>query len=59
MANDDRLDRIDPTWPAWSEEDHPVSELTSSVQGASSPFGEIEFPLDDVPYMHPQTKRNR
>lgn len=53
-----RSDRIDPAWPATSEQDHPVAELASSLQGASSPFGEVEFPLETVPYVHPQTRRN-
>jgi hypothetical protein len=54
-------DRIDPTWPSWSEEDHPVSELAAPVQGALSPFGEVIFPLspDELPYEHPHTEINR
>jgi hypothetical protein len=51
--------RVDPAWPKLSEEDHPVSELCAHVQGALSPFGEIEFPLDEVPYVHPKTEINR
>ena len=56
-----RTDRIDPTWPSWSEEDHPVSELASPLQGALSPFGELVFPLpsDELPYLHPVTVVNR
>ena len=56
-----RTDRIDPTWPSWSEEDHPVSELAAPIQGALSPFGEVTFPLpaDQLPYVHPQTEINR
>ena len=56
-----RTDRIDPNWPRWSEEDHPVSELAAPVQGALSPFGEIVFPrpADQLPYEHPQTEINR
>jgi hypothetical protein len=56
-----RTDRIDPTWPSWSEEDHPVSELAAPVQGALSPFGEVTFPLpaDQLPYQHPHTEINR
>ncbi|MQA16637.1 MAG: hypothetical protein GEV09_21645 [Pseudonocardiaceae bacterium] len=59
MADKDRSERIDPTWPSWSEEDHPVSELTSAVQGASSPYGEVEFPSEKVPYVHPTTEINK
>jgi hypothetical protein len=36
-----------------------VTELTAEVQGSLSPFGEVEFPLDDVPYVHPSTQVNR
>jgi hypothetical protein len=56
-----RTDRIDPTWPSWSEEDHPVSELAAPVQGALSPFGEMIFPLpvDQLLYEHPHTEINR
>jgi hypothetical protein len=55
-----RTDRIDPTWPSWSEEDHPVSELAAPIQGALSPFGEVTFPLpaDQLPYEHPHTEIN-
>lgn len=56
-----RIERIDPTWPSWSEEDHPVSELAAPVQGALSPFGELSFPLppDELSYEHPHTEINR
>lgn len=59
MAKQSRKDRIDPTWPSRSEEDHPVSELASPWQGALSPFGEVEFPVEAVPYEHPQTRINK
>ena len=61
MAKPKHTDRIDPTWPTWSDEDHPVSELLASVQGSLSPFGELTFPLpaDQVPYQHPHTEINR
>lgn len=54
-------DRIDPTWPSWSEEDQPVSELAAPLQGALSPFGEVSFPLpaDQLSYQHPHTEINR
>lgn len=50
--------RQDPFWP---EVDHPVTELMSPTQGASSPFGETEFPLpaDKLGYEHPVTEINR
>ncbi|MGH3978965.1 MAG: hypothetical protein ACRDRZ_08190 [Pseudonocardiaceae bacterium] len=59
MAKPNRTERIDPSWPSRSEEDHPISELASAQQGASSPFGEIEFPAEDVPYVHPRTEINK
>jgi hypothetical protein len=52
-------DRRDPAWPQLPDGEHPVTELTTDVQGNLSPFGEIEFPLDDVPYTHPHTEVNR
>lgn len=59
MANTSK-ERIDPTWPAdLPTGEHPVSEIVSPLQGASSPFGEIEFPVQDVPYEHPVTEINR
>ncbi len=51
--------RIDPTWPDLPDGEHPVSELASPVQGSLSPFGDLEFPLDEVPYVHPVTEINR
>jgi hypothetical protein len=50
--------RTDPWWP---EVDHPVTELLAPTQGASSPFGETEFPLsaEDLGYEHPVTEINR
>jgi hypothetical protein len=51
-------DRRDPTWPDVPD-GHPVTELTADVQGSLSPFGEVEFPLDEVPYVHPSTQVNR
>lgn len=53
-----KKDRVDPTWPA-AEGEHPVSELAADRQGALSPFGDVTFPLDAVPYVHPQTEINR
>ncbi|WP_083840111.1 hypothetical protein [Saccharomonospora xinjiangensis] len=48
--------RIDPEWP---DVEHPVSELAADRQGALSPFGELTFPLDSVPYVHPETEINK
>jgi hypothetical protein len=57
--NSKKKARIDPAWPQLSEADHPVSELAADRQGALSPFGDVTFPLDAVPYEHPQTEINR
>lgn len=51
--------RIDPSWPDLPDGEHPVSELASPVQGSLSPFGDVEFPLDTVPYVHPVTEINK
>lgn len=56
---DDRKNtRIDPTWPEAPDGDHPVSEVASGMQGALSPFGDTTFPLESVPYEHPETEIN-
>ena len=54
-------ERIDPTWPQLSEEDHPVSELAADRQGALSPFGDVAFPVpvEDLGYEHPVTEINK
>ncbi len=52
--------RIDPTWPKDEDYDgHPVSELAADRQGALSPYGDLVFPLDAVPYTHPETEINK
>jgi hypothetical protein len=48
--------RIDPEWPA---DEHPVSEVAADRQGALSPYGNLTFPLDAVPYEHPVTEINK
>lgn len=57
--NDDRKSvRIDPTWPEVPDGEHPISEVAADRQGALSPFGETTFPLESVPYEHPETEIN-
>lgn len=51
--------RIDPAWPDLPEGEHPLTELLSDAQGPLSPFGDVEFPLAEVPYEHPVTEINR
>jgi hypothetical protein len=36
-----------------------VSELVADRQGAMAPWGDLVFPLDSVPYTHPQTEINK
>jgi hypothetical protein len=52
---------VDNGWPTTDPDDHAVSELVSDRTGASSPFGELDFPLPsaDLPYVHPVTVVNR
>lgn len=56
----DPAPRQDPWWPE-VDGGHPVTELMAPTQGASSPFGETEFPLpaDQLGYEHPVTEINR
>jgi hypothetical protein len=54
-----KKDRIHPEWPQVPDGDHPVSEFLADRQGALSPFGEVTFPQESVPYQHPVTKINR
>ncbi len=55
----ERSKGVDPTWPETPDGEHPVTELSTAVQGALSPFGDVEFPLKSVPYVHPTTEINR
>ena len=59
MAKAGSPDRIDPSWPEVAEGEHPLSELCAPVQASFSPFGDLEFPLESVPYEHPVTVINR
>ncbi|MFL6124351.1 hypothetical protein [Actinophytocola sp.] len=52
--------RIDPYWPGEDDNGHhPVSELAADRQGALSPYGDLVFPLESVPYEHPVTEINK
>ena len=55
----ERSKGVDPHWPHLPDGEHPVTELSTHVQGALSPFGDVEFPLPTVPYIHPTTVINR
>ncbi|MTD17226.1 hypothetical protein GIS00_25170 [Nakamurella sp. YIM 132087] len=58
---DKRGKGVDPEWPRVPDGEHAVSEFNADRQGALSPFGETEFPLDpaSLPYHHPSTVINR
>ncbi len=58
MTEPAQLTRRDPSWPV-EEGAAAVSEFTSEIQGALSPFGEDpEFPLpvDRLGYRHPRAE---
>lgn len=59
MAKSLKPGRIDPAWPNLPDGEHPLTELLGAVQGNMSPFGDVEFPLEEVPYEHPVTEINR
>lgn len=65
MTNSESGDAGEPGAPTgnqwWPEGEHPITELMAPVQGASSPFGEAEFPLPaaELGYEHPRTQINR
>jgi hypothetical protein len=50
---------VDQGWPSLPDGEHAVTELASPVAGGLSPFGDVEFPLTEVPYDHPTTEINR
>jgi hypothetical protein len=56
---DKRTKGVDPSWPETPDGEHPVTELSTDRQGSLSPYGDIEFPLPSVPYVHPETVINR
>ena len=59
MAKESPAGRIDPTWPVLPDGEHPVTATAAPTQGSLSPFGDIEFPVTDLPYEHPVTEINR
>ncbi len=59
MARTRPTSGVDPTWPDHHPDDRPVTELAADRQGPLSPFGDLEFPLEEIPYVHPVTVINR
>ena len=63
MAKDvDNITKINPAWPAHTPGDgHPVTELSSKLAGASSPYGDdtiLPRPWEETGYVHPTTRIN-
>lgn len=59
MSASDKKHYIDPAWPkGLAEGDHAVTELLATHAGATSPYGETQFPLAKVDYVHPHTVIN-
>ena len=53
---------VEPTWGSSEDDGPPVTELTTSVAGGLSPFGEdhsFPLPADRLRYAHPTDKPNR
>ncbi|WP_342319259.1 hypothetical protein [Corynebacterium mayonis] len=64
MAKDvEKIGRANPAWPEHTPADlHPVTEITSTLAGASSPFGNdvvLPRPYEETGYVHPTTRINR
>jgi hypothetical protein len=53
---------LEPTWGQSDDGGPPLTELSASVAGALSPFGEdhsFPIPVDRIRYAHPTDKPNR
>lgn len=64
MAKDvEKIGRANPAWPAHTPGNgHPVTEISSKLTGASSPFGDeliLPLPAEETGYVHPVTRINR
>ena len=64
MAKDvENIGRANPAWPANTPGNgHPVTEISSKLTGASSPFGDeliLPVPAEQTGYVHPTTRINR
>ncbi|WP_227998359.1 hypothetical protein [Nocardia australiensis] len=62
MVNKSKKPYVDNGWPSAADGEHVVTELSSARSGGLSPYGEdTEFPVpvDQLPYMHPNTVINR
>ncbi|WP_291313349.1 hypothetical protein [Corynebacterium sp. UBA2622] len=64
MAKDvDKIGNANPAWPDHTPGNgHAITEVTSSLAGASSPYGDdlvLPRPYEEVGYIHPTTRINR
>ena len=64
MAKDvEKIGRANPAWPEHTPGNgHPVTEISSKIAGASSPFGNelvLPMPAEAPGYVHPTTRINR
>lgn len=64
MAKDvEKIGRANPAWPSNVPADgHPVTEISSKLTGASSPFGDdliLPVPPEKTGYVHTTTRINR
>ncbi|RNE48649.1 hypothetical protein [Corynebacterium alimapuense] len=63
MANVEKKGFVDPGWPQHVPGDgHVVTEITSKLAGASSPYGDdvvLPAPPETLGYVHPNTRFNR
>lgn len=62
-ANTEKKGYVDPGWPKHVPGDgHAVTEISSKLAGASSPFGDdtiFPVPAEELSYVHPYTRINR
>lgn len=62
-SNVDKIGRANPAWPVETPGNgHPVTEISSKLAGASSPFGDelvLPRPYEETGYVHPTTRINR
>ena len=62
VADNNKKHYVDNGWPASIDVhvgEHAISEFAAPQVGAMSPFGDTEFPMAHVPYVHPVTVINR
>ncbi len=61
--NVDKISKINPAWPVDTPGNgHPVTEISSKLAGASSPFGDdlvLPRPVEEIGYVHAYTRINR